>query len=153
VEGKVPEPVVDFIREHHGTQKIGFFYEKAMEATEGELDETLFSYPGPKPQSKETAIVLLADSCESATRAMSDPSPERVRDLIRNIVRGKVDAGQLDEAPLTLREVTEIEAQFVKILSGVLHRRIEYPGTKHLTEAPEHGAAQEGPTPGEPALP
>jgi putative nucleotidyltransferase with HDIG domain len=132
----VPEVVLDFILEHHGTQRIGFFYEKALEEGDGELDEAAFFYPGPKPRSKETAIVLLADSCESATRALHDPTPERVRDLIHSIVQSKVEDGQLDHAPLTLREITSIEDQFVKILSGVLHRRIEYPATKHLTDAP-----------------
>jgi putative nucleotidyltransferase with HDIG domain len=135
-DAKVPEVVVDFILEHHGTQRIGFFYEKALEEAEGELDETHYCYPGPRPRTRETAIVMLADSCESATRAMRDPTPERLRDLIRTVVRGKIDAGQLDDAPLTLQEVAEVEEQFVKIISGVMHRRIEYPSTKHLTDAP-----------------
>jgi len=140
-DAKVPDVVVRFILEHHGTQRIGFFYEKAREESEsdGELDADRFSYPGPKPQTRETAIVMLADSCESATRAMKDPTPERVRDLIHTIVQGKIDIGQLDEAPLTLREIATIEEQFTKILSGVLHRRIEYPATKHLTDAPQDG--------------
>jgi len=142
----VPDVVVDFILEHHGTQRIGFFYEKAAE--EGaDLDEARFSYPGPKPRSRETAIVMLADSCESATRAMKDPSVERVRDLIRNIIQGKIKAGQLDDAPLTLREISVIEDQFAKILGGVLHRRIEYPTTKHLTDAPAEGDSGPRPAP------
>lgn len=136
-EAKVPEVILAFILEHHGTQRIGFFYEKAEEELGTDLDEARFAYPGPKPQSRETAIVMLADSCESATRAMKDPSGERVRDLIHTIVQSKIDSGQLDEAPLTLREITLIEEQFAKILGGVLHRRIEYPATKHLTDAPD----------------
>ncbi|MCG6956714.1 MAG: HDIG domain-containing protein, partial [Gemmatimonadetes bacterium] len=135
-DSKVPEVVVDFILQHHGTQRIGFFYEKAREEAGEDLDEGRFSYPGPRPQTKETALVMLADSCESAARAMRDPTPERVRDLIRTVIRAKIDDGQLDEAPLTLREVAQIEEQFVKILSGVMHRRIDYPATKHLTDAP-----------------
>lgn len=136
-EEKVPEVVTRFILEHHGTQKIGFFYEKAREESEEELDPVRFHYPGPKPQTKETAIVMLADSCESATRAMQEPTPERVRELIDTVVAGKVADGQLDEAPLTLREVARVKDQFVKILAGVVHRRIEYPDTKHLTDAEE----------------
>jgi len=136
-DAKVPDVILDFILEHHGTQRIGFFYEKAREELGDDLDDARYSYPGPKPQSRETAIVMLADSCESATRAMKDPTPERVRDLIHTIVQSKVSAGQLDEAPLTLRELAQIEEQFAKILGGVLHRRIEYPATKHLTDAPE----------------
>jgi putative nucleotidyltransferase with HDIG domain len=144
-DANVPELVIQFILEHHGTQRIGFFYEKAVEEADGELeDEAGFFYPGPKPQSKETAIVLLADSCESATRALRDPTPERVRELIHSIVQSKIGDGQLDESPLTLREITQIEDQFVKILSGVLHRRIEYPATKHLTDAPVESEAEEG---------
>ncbi len=134
-EAKVPEVVTQFILEHHGTQRIGFFYEKAREEAGGDLDPTRFSYPGPKPQSKETAIVMLADSCESATRAMQDPTPERVRDLIETVVAGKVADHQLDDAPLTFGEIARVKEQFVKILSGVVHRRIEYPETKHLTDA------------------
>lgn len=147
-EENVPEVVVRFIREHHGTQRIGFFWEKAREEADGELDLQRFSYPGPKPQSKETAIVMLADSCESAARAMQEPTPERVRDLIDMVVNGKVADGQLDEAPLTLREVSRVKEQFVKILGGVVHRRIEYPETKHLTEGPEIGDSDEPATGG-----
>ncbi|MFQ5536657.1 MAG: HD family phosphohydrolase [Gemmatimonadota bacterium] len=149
-EAGVPEVIVRFISEHHGTQRIGFFYQKALEESEGEVDEALFSYPGPKPQSKETAIVMLADSCESATRAMQDPTPERVRELIDTVVNGKIASGQLDEAPLTLKELSIIKDQFVKILSGMHHRRIDYPETKHITDAEEdegktgEGGASEG---------
>ncbi|MDA0328353.1 MAG: HDIG domain-containing protein [Gemmatimonadetes bacterium] len=138
-EAKVPGVVVQFILEHHGTQRIGFFYEKAREAAGGEVDPTRFSYPGPKPRSRETAIVMLADSCESATRAMRDPTPERIRHLIDTVVKSKVSDGQLDEAPLTLGEIAKVKDQFVKILGGVVHRRIEYPETKHLTEAEGDG--------------
>jgi len=142
----VPDVVVQFIYEHHGTQRIGFFFEKAREEAgpDAEIDVSRFTYPGPKPRSKETAIVMLADSCESAARAMQDPTPERVRDLISNIIEGKIADGQLDEAPLTLREIALVKDQFVSILSGLHHRRIEYPGTKHLTdaEAEDEGDAQ-----------
>jgi putative nucleotidyltransferase with HDIG domain len=146
-EENVPDVVVQFIYEHHGTQRIGFFYEKAREEAgpDAEIDVSRFTYPGPKPRSKETAIVMLADSCESAARAMQDPTPERVRELIDTIVEGKISDGQLDEAPLTLREVALVKEQFVNILSGVHHRRIEYPGTKHLTDAETEEKAAEKP--------
>ena len=134
-EAKVPEVVVQFINEHHGTQKIGFFYEKAREEAEDAVDPQRFSYPGPKPRSKETAIAMLADSCESAARAMQDPTPERVRDLIDTVVQGKISEGQLDDAPLTLREIALVKDQFVSVLSGAVHRRIEYPETKHITDS------------------
>ncbi|MDZ7780122.1 MAG: HDIG domain-containing protein [Gemmatimonadota bacterium] len=134
-EANVPNVVLDFILEHHGTQKIGFFYEKALEGTDGDVDLTRYSYPGPKPRSKETAIVMLADSCESAGRAMREPTVERVKTLIDSIVAAKIADGQLDDAPLTLAEVARAKEQFAKILGGVSHRRIEYPATKHLTDA------------------
>ncbi|HUP51258.1 MAG TPA: HDIG domain-containing protein [Longimicrobiales bacterium] len=134
-EAKVPEVVVQFITEHHGTQKIGFFYEKAREEAEDGLDVQRFSYPGPRPRSKETAIGMLADSCESAARAMKDPTPERVRDLIRTVVDGKIADGQLDESPLTLREIALVKEQFANVMGGVVHRRIEYPETKHITDS------------------
>jgi putative nucleotidyltransferase with HDIG domain len=144
---KVPDVVVQFIYEHHGTQRIGFFYEKAREEADADVDVQRFTYPGPKPRSKETAIVMLADSCESATRAMQDPTPERVRDLIDTVVQGKISDGQLDEAPLTLADVAQVKDQFVSILAGVHHRRIEYPGTKHLTDSDTDSDGEEGEEP------
>jgi putative nucleotidyltransferase with HDIG domain len=134
-DAKVPNVIVDFILEHHGTQRIGYFYERALEETEGEVDAERFSYPGPRPRSRETAIVMLADSCESAGRAMQEPTSERLRELIDTIVEGKISDGQLDDAPLTLREIKQVKEQFVTILTGVTHRRIEYPQTKHITDA------------------
>jgi membrane-associated HD superfamily phosphohydrolase len=153
-EGKVPEIVVRFIWEHHGTQRIGFFYQKAREEAGEDVDPARFSYPGPKPQSRETAIVMLADSCESAARAMRDPTPERLRHLIDTVVQNKVNAGQLDEAPLTLAEIAQVKDQFVKILGGVVHRRIDYPETRHLTgHGGREGAGRGAPAPGSPPEP
>ena len=133
-EAKVPPVIVQFILEHHGTQKIGFFYDKARAGSSEPVDILRFSYGGPKPSTKESAIAMLADSCESAARALQDPTPERVRDLIDAIVDSKIADGQLDDAPLTLREIALVKDQFVAMLSGIVHRRIEYPETKHLTE-------------------
>ena len=138
-EEGVPEVVARFIPEHHGTQLIGFFYQKAKEESEEEPNPGEFRYPGPKPQSKETAISMLADSVESATRALKDPSPDRVRELVRTVVEGKIRDGQLSEAPLTLREISIIQDQFVKVVSGMFHHRIDYPETKHLTESEATG--------------
>jgi cyclic-di-AMP phosphodiesterase PgpH len=135
-EAKLPDVLLDFIPEHHGTQEISFFYDRARAETgegDAEPDSEEYRYPGPRPQSRETAIVMLADSVESATRSLQEPTPERVRDLIDNIVDGKIQAGQLDEAPLTLREVGIIKAQFEKVLAGLYHHRIDYPATRHLT--------------------
>ncbi len=147
-EEGVPEAICDFILEHHGTQAIGFFYEKAREEAEDPdaLDVRAFSYPGPKPQSRETAILMLADSLESATRALQDPTPERISGLVESLVDAKIDDGQLDEAPLTLREIRLIKDQIAKVLSGMYHQRIDYPATKHLTEAPTDQPAASGTT-------
>jgi putative nucleotidyltransferase with HDIG domain len=127
-EAGVPESVMAFIREHHGTQKIGFFWEKAKELDEnGDLDEKDFRYPGPRPRSKETALVLIADSVESAARVLQDPTPESIEELVERIVEYKMTEGQLEEAPLTLKEVSVAKQQFVKVLTGMYHHRLDYP--------------------------
>jgi hypothetical protein len=149
-EANVPDVVVDFVSEHHGTQRIGFFYQKALEEYgEENVDPEDFSYPGPRPRSRETAISMLADSVESATRALQEPTPERIRGLIDSIVDAKIADHQLDDAPLTLREVAAIKEQFAKVLSGVYHHRLDYPQTRHLTEKPAAGeVAGSGPEAG-----
>ncbi len=135
-EGGVPDLIADFITQHHGTQLIAYFYDRAKaEESDGEVLEEDFRYPGPRPQTRETAIAMLADSVESATRVLQDPTPERLRDLIDNIVASKVSDGQLDEAPLTLQEIAQLKEQFAKVLGGIHHHRIDYPTTKHLTDA------------------
>jgi putative nucleotidyltransferase with HDIG domain len=134
-EEGVPDVIARFIPEHHGTQLIGFFYEKAKEESDEAPDESEFRYPGPKPQSKETAITMLADSIESATRVLQDATPERIEELVETIVEGKIRDGQLSEAPLTLREVKLIKEQFIKVVSGMFHHRLDYPATRHITES------------------
>jgi putative nucleotidyltransferase with HDIG domain len=141
-EAGVPDSVQAFIREHHGTQKIGFFWDKAMELDpDGELDEKDFRYSGPKPQSKETALVLLADSVESAARVLQDPTPESIAELVNRIVDFKMSEAQLDEAPLTLREVAIAKEQFVKVLTGMYHHRLDYPLQGQNSERPEEPKA------------
>jgi cyclic-di-AMP phosphodiesterase PgpH len=127
-EEKLPECIKAFIREHHGTQSISFFYDQAREAEpDADLDPRDFEYPGPKPQSKETAILMLADSVESAARVLPDPTADNVRELVDRIVQGKIDAGQLDDAPLTMGELTAIKAELTSVLAGMYHQRIDYP--------------------------
>ena len=143
-EAKLPEAIQRFISEHHGTQLIAFFYHRAQEELgEDDVDEAGYRYPGPKPQSKETAIAMMADSIESATRVLQEPTPERVRDLVDGIIEGKLQDGQLDESPLTMREITILKDTFVKVLSGIYHHRIDYPTTKHLTDAPDEDSPSE----------
>ena len=121
--------IIDFIREHHGTGLVYFFYHRALEKTdEGEgLSEEEFRYPGPKPQTKEVAIVLLADSVEASSRALVDPTPARIKGLVQKIVNNKFIDNQLDECDLTLKDLNKISEAFVHLLTAVFHTRIEYP--------------------------
>lgn len=142
-EHHLPDDVAAFIAEHHGTQAISFFYEQAKKQNpDTELDLANFSYPGPRPRSRETAIAMLADSVESATRVLQDPTPERIRDLVDRIVDGKIQDGQLQETPLTFNDIRLIKEEFVNVLSGMHHQRIDYPPKPKST--PEPAAAASG---------
>jgi len=131
-KAKLNERIIDFIREHHGTGLVYFFYHKAMERSEeeSELLEEEFRYSGPKPQSKETAIVLLADSVEASSRALVDPTPARIKGLVQKIINNKFIDGQLDDCDLTLRDLHKISEAFVHLLIAIFHTRIEYPEIK-----------------------
>lgn len=121
--------IIDFIPQHHGTSLIYYFYQKAIEeAEEGEpVNENDFRYPGPKPQTRETAITLLADSVEGATRALDEQNPQNIEETVQKIVNNKFIDGQLDECPLTLKEIEKISSTFVKILTAMYHGRVKYP--------------------------
>jgi cyclic-di-AMP phosphodiesterase PgpH len=132
---KLPECIKNFILEHHGTQAISFFYTQALEADpNGDIDPRDFAYPGPKPRSKETAILMLADSVESAARVLPDPTADNIRDLVDRIVQGKIEAGQLEETPLTMRELTAIKSELTSVLAGMYHQRIDYPTSRGRTD-------------------
>ncbi|MDQ3606018.1 MAG: HDIG domain-containing protein [Gemmatimonadota bacterium] len=148
---KLPGVVKQFIAEHHGTQQISFFYDKARELDpEAQPNLADFTYPGPKPQTRETAVVMIADSIESASRVLQDPSPSRIRDLVERIVAGKMAAGQLDECPLTLRDLDIAKEHLVMVLAGMYHQRIDYPPApaphavtmQRLPELPAAGEAE-----------
>ncbi|HSJ25168.1 MAG TPA: HDIG domain-containing protein [Longimicrobiales bacterium] len=127
-QAKLPDSVRMFIPEHHGTHVIAFFYDQAKKANpDAEIDRSQFSYDGPKPQSKETAILMVADSVESAAKVLQDPTPENIRALVDRIMDGKIAENQLDEAPLTMRDITRIKEQFTTVLTGMYHHRIDYP--------------------------
>lgn len=127
-ENRLPPVIHDFIREHHGTALIGFFYDRALEAgDEIGVNPADFAYLGPKPQTRETAIVMLADGIESAARVLRDPTPERIRSTIDAIVNARLSEGQLDQCPLTLREMDVARAAFARVLIGMYHRRVDYP--------------------------
>ncbi len=125
---KLPEVVRRFIPEHHGTQQISFFYNRARESDpEGQINPGDFSYTGPKPQMKETAILMLSDAVESAARALPDPTPARIRELVERLITQKISEGQLDQSPLTLREIDLIKDSLASVLTGMYHHRIDYP--------------------------
>lgn len=127
-EYKLNKRIVDFIPEHHGTSLIHYFYQKALAENEAEeVGEEDYRYPGPKPRSKETAIVMLADSVEGATRALDEHTPQKIEDVVRKVINNKFIDGQLDECNLTLREIDAIASTFVRVLSAMYHSRIKYP--------------------------
>jgi putative nucleotidyltransferase with HDIG domain len=127
-EARLPEVIKDFIREHHGTSTISYFLAKAREQeAELHLNPNDFCYPGPKPQSRETAVVMLADAVESASRTLSNPSPERIRALIDRLVETRIDEDELNECSLTLRDLDVVKSEFAHILTGLYHHRIDYP--------------------------
>jgi cyclic-di-AMP phosphodiesterase PgpH len=154
-KARVPRPIIDVIEQHHGTSLVKYFYNQAISAGE-DVDEAEFRYAGPKPQTREAGIILLADSVEAAVRSMSqsgslyeesveDESGEMVRkskldQIVGNIIRDRIDDGQLDECNLTIKQIEDIRRIFVSILEGVYHPRIEYPeATRRTAEsrAPE----------------
>jgi putative nucleotidyltransferase with HDIG domain len=125
---RLPKAIADFIPEHHGTSLIAYFYHRAVERAGGEpVDPQAYRYEGPRPRSKETAIVMLADSTEGAARSLGNPQPDRIHDVVRRIVREKLEDGQLDECDLTFRDLDRIETTFTRILTSMFHPRIEYP--------------------------
>ena len=126
-ESGLPPAIVDIIRQHHGTT-LNYFYQKAKaEDPEGAVKEENFRYPGPRPQTREAAIVSLADSVEAATRSLESPTPRRIREQVLRIINNKFIDGQLDECDLTLRDLTRISECFIRVLTGVYHTRVPYP--------------------------
>jgi cyclic-di-AMP phosphodiesterase PgpH len=123
----LPTRVRELIPQHHGTRLVSFFYDRAAHGWDGEARLEDFSYPGPKPQSKEAAIVMLADSVEAAARASRDHSPEAIRSLVDKIFLQRLSEGQLDECDLALRDLQRIKESFYTLLIGMYHPRIEYP--------------------------
>lgn len=126
---RLPKEIINFIPMHHGTNLVSYFYEKAR-TEEGEIDTTheyIYRYPGPKPQTKETGIVMLADSVEAATRSIEDPTPAKLETQISEIIKARFLDGELDECDLTLKDLIKIRQSFLKTLVGIHHHRIKYP--------------------------
>jgi len=136
-EAGLPERVYRFIPMHHGTARIEYFYRKAIEQTSEEdspVLESEFRYPGPRPDSKEAGILMLADSIEAASRSLDEPTHKRLKSLIELILKERIEDGQLDNTDLTFRDLTQIKDTFLQMLLGVYHVRVKYPDQKEEGE-------------------
>ncbi len=124
----LPEPIQDLISQHHGTSLISFFYEKALKEAggEAEIDRTNYEYPGPKPQTKEAGIMMLADGIEAASRTIAEPTFDRIQGMVQKMINKVFASGQLDECDLTLRDLHEIARCFTRVLSSIYHQRVSY---------------------------
>lgn len=144
----LPEPIIDFIEQHHGTTLVEYFYGRAREKSEGRaegsaVDAEIFRYPGPPPQTKEAAVLMLADAVESAVRSLKDPAPSRIEAVVREIAERKLDEGQFDFSNLTLRELRAIEDAMIKTLTAMYHGRIKYPERTERSERATDRRAEE----------
>ena len=131
-ENRLGERIGRIIQQHHGTSLISFFYQKAKEKENPEMesiDEKDFRYPGPKPQTKEAGIVMLADSVEAASRALGDPTPSRIKSLVQRVTNNIFLDGQMEECELTLKDLQKIQESFNRILTAIFHQRIDYPAS------------------------
>jgi len=132
-EYKLGKEIIDIIQQHHGRSLISYFYQKAKDRTvlkggkSSDIKEEDFRYPGPKPQTKEAGLVMLADMVEAASRSLVDPTPSRIQGMVQKVINNVFSDGQLDECELTLKDLHEIAKSFNKTLSGIFHQRIEYP--------------------------
>lgn len=142
-ENDLPNEILDFIPMHHGTMTMSFFYEKAKKLYgEEKVNIHDYRYPGPKPDTKETAIIMLADGCESAVRAIEEPDTSKVENVIDNIVEARIDDGQLDDSPITLADLKKIKEAFMNILLGQHHKRIRYPKQDEIEKGEDENKEQ-----------
>jgi hypothetical protein len=129
-EHGLPVQIIGFIPQHHGTSVMSYFHDKALREVDGRADlvsESVFRYPGPKPQSREAAILMLADGVEASVRSLDEKDPDAIRAMVDRIVDARVEDGQLDDADLTLKNIAQIKGAFVEQLLGMYHTRIKYP--------------------------
>lgn len=137
-EHQLGDDITGIIEQHHGTTLISYFFNKARNTSAGhghehtEVNEADFRYPGPKPQTREAAIVMLADSCEAATRSINDPTPQKIQNMVRNIINNRFLEQQFSDCDLTLNDLKIIEETFVRTLVSIYHNRIEYPGQRNV---------------------
>lgn len=129
---RLPRRIIDMIEQHHGTTLVEYFYRRATKISEEEqdgatIDQADYRYPGPKPQTAEAAVMMLADTVESASRALREPTPARLESLVREISKKKFDDGQFDECPITVQQLHTIQSSLIKSLNAVYHARVKYP--------------------------
>ena len=129
---KLPSAVIQISLEHHGNTMVAYFYHKAVkEAGTKPVSQKAFRYPASRPSTLESAIVMLADSCEAAVRSIQEPNREKVEEMVHKVVKGKIDDGQFNLCPLTFQQIAQIENSFLRTFTGLMHERIEYPGQKN----------------------
>ncbi len=126
-EQRLGQDLIDILQQHHGTTLMKYFYERAKQREEREIDEHDYRYPGPKPQTREAALIMLADAVEAASRTLTDPTPARIQGMVQKIVNNIFTDGQLDECELTLKDLHNIAKSFNRVLGGIYHQRIDYP--------------------------
>jgi hypothetical protein len=127
----LPRVIRDAIQQHHGNRLIKYFYNKALEQRDpaiGEISEEKFRYPGPRPQNKVMGVLMLADAVEAASRTLTEPTPVKIRSLIRTIVDDCLNDGQLDQTDLTLSDIRNVSEAFLRVLANIFHQRVDYPG-------------------------
>lgn len=141
-KNKLPKDIIDIIAQHHGTNLITYFFHRALKENESANDavaEENYRYSGPKPQTKEVAIILLADSLEAATRSLNNPTATRIKTLVKEIIQKNLENGQLEECDLTLKDLDKIGDSFSRILTGMFHSRVEYPDEDLIKKIKEEG--------------
>jgi len=145
----LPESVIDFIREHHGTSTMTFFYHQALENASSNKEEFInkedFQYNGPKPKSRETAIVMLADAIEAASRSIKEPNRDKIEGMVRKIIYNKLNDGELDSSGLSMVELKKIQNVFLNMLFGIFHTRIEYPDADRVRDLEKEVRDSKGP--------
>ncbi|MEE9137310.1 MAG: HDIG domain-containing metalloprotein [candidate division NC10 bacterium] len=154
LEHRLPPAIVDLIPQHHGTRLVTYFYEKAKESQDPDLSEVKeedYRYPGPKPQTREAAILMLADAVEAAARTLNDPTPARIQGLVQRLANSIFIEGELSECDLTLKDLHQIAKAFVRVLTASHHHRVDYPGYKFeevkKKEGERKGDGDTGPKP------
>jgi len=145
-QANLPETIIRFTLEHHGDTQISFFYQKmrAMAGGESARPED-FQYPGPKPQTRETALVMLADTVEAAIRAGGNQEADVIEQRIRELIKDKIDSGQLNDSPLQFGDIAKIIKSFAQVLTGIYHKRIAYPRLNEAISARVAAASSENP--------